>query len=142
MTAAFSDEAELRQWLVDYLVTNIGCNPDEVDLDQSLADQGLGSPEAVVLSGELAELLGRPVSPVEFWQHPTISDLAQFLTGVESFAHEDDLEPDRGHLDEPIAVIGLGCRFPGGISGPDEFWQFISDGKNAITEVPPERWAP
>ena len=56
--------------------------------------------------------------------------------------HEDELEPDRGHLDEPIAVIGLGCRFPGGVSGPDEFWQFMCDGKNAITEVPPERWAP
>ncbi len=39
-------------------------------------------------------------------------------------------------------MIGLGCRFPGGVSGPDEFWQFMCDGKNAVTEVPPERWAP
>src|SRR6202000_3328443 len=73
---------------------------------------------------------------------PTISDLARFLTSPESFAQEDDAEPDRGHLDEPVAVIGLGCRFPGGISAPEEFWQFISDGNNAVTEVPPERWAP
>src|SRR6478735_9770435 len=79
MTAIISDEAQLRQWLVDYLVTNIGCNPDNVDLDQSLADLGLGSPEAVVLSGELSEVLGRPVSPVDFWQHPTINALAAFL---------------------------------------------------------------
>ena len=46
-------------------------------------DLGVGSRDAVVLSGELSELLGRPVSPVEFWQHPTINALAQFLTGSE-----------------------------------------------------------
>ena len=72
MTAAF-DEAALRHWLVDYLVTNIGCSPDEIDFDAPLNDLGVGSRDAVVLSGELSELLGRPVSPVEFWQHPTIN---------------------------------------------------------------------
>ena len=143
MTATISDEAQLRQWLVDYLVTNIGCNPDEVDLDQSLADLGLGSPEAVVLSGELAELLGRPVSPVEFWQHPTINALVGFLTAPESESTADASVPsDRGSVDEPIAVIGLGCRFPGEISGPDALWQFLCEGRSSITEVPADRWVP
>ena len=143
MTATISDEAQLRQWLVDYLVTNIGCNPDEVDLDQSLADLGLGSPEAVVLSGELAELLGRPVSPVEFWQHPTINALVGFLTAPESESTADASVPsDRGSVDEPVAVIGLGCRFPGEISGPDALWQFLCEGRSSITEVPADRWLP
>ena len=141
MTSSYDEDA-LRHWLADYLVTNVGCSLYDIDFDAPMSDLGLGSRDAVVLSGELTELLGRKISPVEFWQHPTISDLARFLTGAESFAHEDELEPDRGHLDEPIAVIGLGCRFPGDVSGPDEFWQFMCDGKNAITEVPPERWAP
>jgi acyl carrier protein len=65
MTAAF-DEAGLRRWLVDYLVTNVGCSPDEIDLDVSLNDLAVGSSDAVVLCGELSELLGRSVSPVEF----------------------------------------------------------------------------
>ena len=39
-------------------------------------------------------------------------------------------------------MIGLGCRLPGGISGPDEYWQFLCEGRNAVTEVPAERWAP
>src|SRR6478752_4070576 len=118
MTAAFSDEAELRQWLVDYLVTNIGCNPDEVDLDQSLADLGLGSPEAVVLSGELAELLGRPVSPVEFWQHPTINALVDFLTAPESESTADASGPSSGvrstspSLSSDSGVVSL-ARYPG-----------------------------
>ncbi|HEY1841615.1 MAG TPA: type I polyketide synthase [Mycobacterium sp.] len=141
MTSSYDEEA-LRHWLADYLVTNVGCSPYDIDFDAPMSDLGLGSRDAVVLSGELSELLGRKVSPVEFWQHPTIADLARFLTGTESFAAEAEAEPDRAHLDEPIAVIGLGCRFPGGVAGPDEFWQFICDGKNGVTEVPPERWAP
>ncbi len=128
----------MRHWLVDYLVTNIGCNPDEVDLDQSLTIWGWGLREAVVLSGELSELLGRPVSPVEFWQHPTINALAGFLTAPESESAADASVPsDRGSVDEPIAVIGLGCRFPGEISGPDALWQFLCEGRSSIGEVPP-----
>ena len=41
---------------------------------------------------------------------------------------------------EPIAVIGIGCRFPGGADGPEGFWRLLSDGVDAITEVPPDRW--
>ncbi len=88
MTEAFG-EAELRHWLVDYLVTNIGLSPDEIDFDGPLNDLGVGSRDSVVLSGELSELLGRPVSPVEFWQHPTINDLARFLTGSEPESAEE-----------------------------------------------------
>ncbi|HEY0601737.1 MAG TPA: aminotransferase class III-fold pyridoxal phosphate-dependent enzyme [Herpetosiphonaceae bacterium] len=41
---------------------------------------------------------------------------------------------------EPIAIIGLGCRFPGGSDDPSAFWQLLSDGVDAIDEVPPDRW--
>src|SRR5277367_1565498 len=136
------DEAELRNWLVDYLVTNIGCSPDEVDFEASLKDLGVASRDAVVLSGELSELLDRPVSPVEFWQHPTINALARFLTGSEPDSDaEMVLDHDRHSLDEPIAVVGLGCRFPGDIVGPEAFWQFLCEGRSAVGEVPADRWA-
>ena len=45
-------------------------------------------------------------------------------------------------MDEPIAVIGLGCRFPGEIAGPEALWQFLCEGRSAVGEVPPDRWAP
>ena len=145
MTAAETpSDAGLRQWLADYLVTNIGCSPDDIDFDASMNDLGVGSRDAVVLSGELSELLGRPVSPVEFWQHPTINALAQFLAGSGADADTEAgaaVDPDRGSLNEPIAVIGLGCRFPGDIHGPEALWQFLSDGRSAVGEVPPDRWA-
>ena len=141
MTAAF-DEGAIRNWLTDYLVTNIGCSPDDVDVDASMNDLGVGSRDSVVLSGELSEVLGRPVSPVEFWHHPTITELARFLSGAEPEADaEPVLDPGRGSVDEPIAVIGLGCRFPGEIAGPEALWQFLCDGHSAVGEVPPDRWS-
>jgi acyl transferase domain-containing protein/acyl carrier protein len=41
---------------------------------------------------------------------------------------------------EPIAIIGMGCRFPGGASSPEAFWDLLSHGVDAICDVPPERW--
>src|SRR4051794_2046031 len=116
MTASIGDEADLRHWLVDYLVTNIGCTPDEVDPHLSLADLGVSSRDAVVLSGELTELLGKSVSPIDFWEHPTINALAAHLTAPEPDPEADTRlkRPAANSLEEPIAVIGMGCRFPGG----------------------------
>ncbi|MCP5425309.1 MAG: type I polyketide synthase [Gammaproteobacteria bacterium] len=41
---------------------------------------------------------------------------------------------------EPIAIIGIGCRFPGGADNPEKFWRLLRDGVDAIVEVPPDRW--
>ncbi|WP_349268771.1 phthiocerol synthesis polyketide synthase type I PpsA [Mycolicibacterium parafortuitum] len=142
MTSAFDEDA-IRNWLVDYLVTNIGCSPDEIDLDAPLNDLAVGSSDAVVLTGELSELLGRTVSPVEFWQYPTINALARFLTGgeVEAVA---EVSPTRRVSDDAIAVVGLGVRYPGGgddIHGADDLWEFLVDGRSAVSQVPPTRWS-
>jgi len=41
---------------------------------------------------------------------------------------------------EPIAILGMGCRFPGGANDPEQYWDLLAAGRDAITEVPPERW--
>jgi acyl transferase domain-containing protein/acyl carrier protein len=41
---------------------------------------------------------------------------------------------------EPIAIVGIGCRFPGQAYGPQRFWRMLEDGVDAISEVPPDRW--
>ncbi|MCH9736219.1 MAG: type I polyketide synthase, partial [Actinomycetia bacterium] len=140
MTPAF-DEDGIRHWLVDYLVTNIGCSPDEIDFDAPLNDLAVGSSDAVVLTGELSELLGRTVSPIEFWQYPTINALARFLTGGEVEPIAEAPVAGRAMGDDAIAVIGLGCRFPGDIHGPDSLWEFLSEGRSAVSQVPPTRWS-
>ncbi|MBS1694726.1 MAG: acyltransferase domain-containing protein [Actinobacteria bacterium] len=143
MTPDGLDTAGLREWLVEFLVTTVGCAPGEVDCDASLNDLGVGSRDAVVLSGELAELLGRPVSPVELWQHPTVNALAEFLSGTANDAVVESVDFAGDHDGEgPIAVIGVGCRFPGGITGPESLWEFLNAGDCAVSTVPPSRWEP
>ncbi len=41
---------------------------------------------------------------------------------------------------EPIAIVGIGCRFPGGANGPDAFWRVLAEGVDAVREVPKDRW--
>jgi phthiocerol/phenolphthiocerol synthesis type-I polyketide synthase A len=41
---------------------------------------------------------------------------------------------------EPIAVVGMGCRFPGGVDSPGQYWRLLQDGASGIVEVPSDRW--
>ena len=41
---------------------------------------------------------------------------------------------------EPIAVVGIGCRLPGGVTGPESYWQLLDNGTDAVIEVPADRW--
>jgi acyl transferase domain-containing protein/NADPH:quinone reductase-like Zn-dependent oxidoreductase/SAM-dependent methyltransferase/acyl carrier protein len=53
----------------------------------------------------------------------------------------DGLEEQAGSSRrQPIAIIGMGCRFPGGANSPRLFWELLRDGRDAITEIPDERW--
>ncbi|TDY11582.1 acyl carrier protein, partial [Mycolicibacterium litorale] len=128
MTSLHGEDA-VRQWLVDYLVTNVGCSPDEIDGDAPLSDLAVGSADAVMIAGELSELLGRSVSPVEFWQYPTINTLARFLSGAQH-GGEEETGAGGGHrwADEPVAVVGVGCRFPGGVVGAESLWGLLIGG--------------
>lgn len=42
--------------------------------------------------------------------------------------------------DKKIAITGIGCRFPGGIKSPADFWHFLEEGKDGITDIPSDRW--
>jgi phthiocerol/phenolphthiocerol synthesis type-I polyketide synthase A len=137
------DEDGLRGWLVDYLVNTIGLSPGEIDCDAPLNDLAVGSADAVVMIGELSELLGRQLSPVDLWQYPTVNALATYLSGGEvepvplpAIADGRTVIGDR----EPVAVIGVGCRFPGGVGGPDALWDFLVEGECGISTVPEGRW--
>lgn len=126
----------IEKWLVGKLSELLGVAPEEIDVREPFASYGMGSTEAVGLSGELGDWLGQKVPADLAYEFPTIETLARHLSGS-----TDESRPDaRSEMEsESIAIIGIGCRFPGS-SGPQEFWQSIRDGVDAITEVPADRF--
>jgi phthiocerol/phenolphthiocerol synthesis type-I polyketide synthase C len=130
-------EAEIRAWLIARIADRVQDAPEAIDTGEPFVSYGIPSREAVALSGVLEEWLGRQVSPTALWEYPTIDALAQHL------ASDADDRPTSGGRNEatrePIALIGMGCRFPGA-TDPRAFWQLLSEGRDAVTEVPPDRW--
>src|SRR5580693_5478895 len=130
----------IEEWLVAKLANLLGVEPREIDAREPFASYGLGSTEAVSLSGELGEWLGRKVAADLAYEYPTIETLAQHLAGSPDLSPPANTPELRGTTQvEPIAIIGIGCRFPGS-SGPKAFWESIRDGLDGITEVPADRF--
>ena len=100
----------------------------------------MGSTEAVSLSGELADWLGRELSPELAYACPTIESLARHLAGSTEVSPEAaGVGRDRETSAEPVAIIGIGCRFPGA-NNPQAFWKLLMGAVDAITEVPAQRF--
>lgn len=128
--------AALRDLLTDAIARTCHLDPSEVDADRPLLEYGLTSREAVQLASELAEALDRELPATLVWQHSSISALVAELTGEAT----EVPAAAPAVVGEPIAVVGIGCRLPGGVTGPDRLWELLLDGGCAITQVPDGRW--
>ncbi|WP_146661649.1 beta-ketoacyl synthase N-terminal-like domain-containing protein, partial [Enhygromyxa salina] len=132
---------ELRGWLIEQVAERLGTTVDRVDPARPLAELGLDSAEAVGLSGELEARLGRRLAPTLIYEHPSIDRLAAHLSGAGPTQAEAGVVAADGRSEagrEPIAIVGIGCRFPSA-DGPEAFWQLLREGVDAITEVSPAR---
>ena len=135
---------EIADWFVSRLSQELRLSPAEIDTSLSFAHYGLDSVRAIRLTAALEAWLGRELSPTLAYEYPTIDLLSKQLAG-DGPADERPVaaaEVDGGRraasADEPIAIIGIGCRFPGA-DGPAAFWRMLCDGVDAITEIPPDR---
>ncbi|ERN42090.1 natural product biosynthesis luciferase-like monooxygenase domain protein [Rubidibacter lacunae KORDI 51-2] len=68
-----------------------------------------------------------------------LTPLQKAMLLVKKLQHEQNVA-NRART-EPIAIVGMGCRFPGGAVDPDAYWQLLQQGTDAITEVPSDRWS-
>src|SRR5262245_59348625 len=59
---------------------------------------------------------------------------------MSTLSGERVLADDESVRREPLAIVGIGCRFPKRLNTPGQFWSFLRQGGDAITEVPPDRW--
>ncbi|WP_433470670.1 type I polyketide synthase [Saccharomonospora azurea] len=116
-------------------------DPHAIGTEAPFRDLGFDSLTAVELRNRLSEATGLTLSATLVFDYPTPTALAGYLRdellGTQVVVSE---QPQRtGASDEPIAIVGIGCRFPGGVDSPDDFWELVQSGRDAISGFPSDR---
>lgn len=101
---------------------------------------GLTSVQVISFSQQLATALGCAADLSWCFDYPTPLQLATALAGTAATPQPQIKRPAPVSAQDEIAIIGLGCRFPGGANDPELFWQRLVQGHSAIRQVPAERW--
>ncbi|MFE4973575.1 beta-ketoacyl synthase N-terminal-like domain-containing protein [Kitasatospora sp. NPDC056651] len=107
------------------------------EADQPFAEAGLDSLGAVRLGERLGADLGITLPPSLVYDHPTPQAVADHLAGGATTAQA----PAR-KATEPVAIVGMACRYPGGIDGPEDLWRVVATGQDTITGFPTDRGWP
>lgn len=134
----------IQTWLVAKIAERISISANEIDVRQPFAYYNLDSMAVVSLIGELENWLSCRLPATLPYDYPTIQSLANYVGTKYIHTLTSPLPPSRTPsirppLSEPIAIVGLSCRFPNA-SDPEAFWQLLHNGRDAITEVPETRW--
>ncbi|MCI0725428.1 MAG: AMP-binding protein [Chloroflexi bacterium] len=135
---------EIETWLLAGLSQRLKVPIAELDPQEPFTRYGLDSAESVSVIGELETWLGLSLPPTLAWDYPNPRVLARYLAGesptIDTTAQiSPQLPPYRPFTGEPIAIIGLYCRFPGA-ENPAAFWRLLRNGVDAIAEIPADRW--
>ncbi len=135
--------------LQEQVVATLQIDVSRISRSTSFQSLGFDSIRAAELQSRLIRLTGLPLSITLLWNHPTIDELADVLvdkmqssitlTSVSAEAPSRTTGQQR-FASEPIAIIGMGCRFPGDANTPEQFWQFLQGGGNGVVDVPADRW--
>ncbi|QDV13868.1 Polyketide synthase PksN [Rosistilla oblonga] len=126
--------AELQAWMTSQLATLLQIAPGSISANEPLALYGLTSVAAVRLAGMLSQHVGQPIDPTLAYNFPTIDSICRHLVlgeSARSLPSRDVSSDPSVSNDDPIAIIGMACRFPGAAS-IDEFWDLLTSGGCAI----------
>ncbi len=137
---------ELREWLRNWVGTAVGKSPDDIDESVPMVELGLSSRDAVAMAADIEDMTGVTLSVAVAFQHPTIESLAtRIIEGEPEMDTTGDDVADwtrNGPAERvDIAIVGLSTRLPGDMNTPDETWQALMEGRDAITDLPEGRWS-
>ncbi|MFE9934547.1 beta-ketoacyl synthase N-terminal-like domain-containing protein, partial [Streptomyces sp. NPDC005533] len=124
---------------------------DAVDEDTAFKTLGMDSLTGLELRRRVVAVTGVTLAATAVFDHPTPAALAEFLTGeLSKLAGETEVVRPGGqtavrstsdHTD-PIVIVGMACRYPGGTRSPEDLWRLVADGTDAIGPFPTNRgWA-
>ncbi|MFG3054237.1 type I polyketide synthase [Kitasatospora sp. NPDC048239] len=117
-------------------------SPDAVEADRTFKDLGVDSHLSVQIRNALGAECELPLPTTVLFEHPTPTALAHHLHAA-VFGTEDGAARFDGPVaapdDDPIAIVGMACRFPGGVSSPAELWRLIAEGRDGISGFPEDR---
>ncbi|MEV4753443.1 type I polyketide synthase, partial [Streptosporangium sp. NPDC049248] len=106
---------------------------------------GFDSLTAVELRNRLNAVTGLRLPATLVFDYPTPTVLARFLVS-ELLGRQDQAAgsgvvagPRTSVADDPIVIVGMSCRFPGGVNSPEELWRLLSEGEDAISPFPADR---
>ena len=148
-------ESERSQALLDLVRAQVATvlsqtSPDTIDARRSFKDLGFDSLTAVELRNRLASLTGLRLPSSLIFDHPSSAALVTYLAG--ELSGEDQSAANSpaptgpaigAAIDEPIAIVGMGCRYPGGVTSPDELWRIVAGEQDVISDFPEDRgWFP
>ncbi|MFF1309185.1 SDR family NAD(P)-dependent oxidoreductase, partial [Streptomyces sp. NPDC058307] len=118
--------------------------PENVEPQQAFRDMGFDSLTALELRNRLATATGLRLPATLVFDYPSSTVLSgylhdQLLPQLADATAQAAAPTVRAGTDEPIAIVGMGCRFPGGVEGPEDFWRLVAGGTDAMSPFPVDR---
>ncbi|KJS58473.1 type I polyketide synthase, partial [Streptomyces rubellomurinus] len=116
--------------------------PETVGADRAFTELGFDSLTALEMRNRLNTATGLRLPATVLFDHPSATALARYLRtellALPEYGRAPAAAPARV-TDEPIAVVAMSCRFPGGIASPEDLWRCVADGVDTVSALPTDR---
>ncbi|MEU0487169.1 type I polyketide synthase, partial [Streptosporangium sp. NPDC006013] len=138
--------AERTEVMMDLVRTEVAvvlghASPDTVEVRREFRELGFDSLTSVELRNRLNGATGLRLPATLVFDYPTPVVLAEFLLAELLGEHADAIIPTSilPVADDPIVIVGMACRYPGGVTSPEDLWRMVTEGVDAISPFPTTR---